>query len=82
MTLLLIGIGLSSLAGALMSLALNLAPNPYSLSDLVNWMMGSVANRSWADLLLALPAWALGAAPSSGVAVVNSEDGSLSGSAF
>lgn len=60
-TLLLIGIGLSSLAGALMSLALNLAPNPYSLSDLVNWMMGSVANRSWADLLLAAPAWALGA---------------------
>ena len=45
-TLLLIGIGLSSFAGALMSLALNMAPNPYSLADLVNWMMGSVANRS------------------------------------
>jgi iron complex transport system permease protein len=59
-TLLLIGIGLSSFAGALMSLALNLAPNPYSLSDLVNWMMGSVANRSWPDLVLAAPALALG----------------------
>lgn len=61
-TLLLIGIGLSSFAGALMSLALNLAPNPYSLADLVNWMMGSVANRSWADIMLAAPALAIGAA--------------------
>lgn len=60
-TLLLVGIGLSSLAGALTSLALNLAPNPYSLSDLINWMLGSVANRSWADVGMAAPAWALGA---------------------
>lgn len=61
-TLLLIGIGLSSVAGALMSLALNLAPNPYSLSDLVNWMMGSVANRSWADMAFGAPWWIAGAA--------------------
>jgi iron complex transport system permease protein len=61
-TLLLVGIGLSSLAGALTSLALNLAPNPYSLSDLINWMLGSVANRSWADVAMAVPAWVLGAA--------------------
>jgi iron complex transport system permease protein len=61
-TLLLIGIGLSSFAGALMSLALNMAPNPYSLSDLVNWMMGSVANRSWSDLVLPAPALVIGAA--------------------
>jgi len=61
-TLLLIGIGLSSFAGALMSLALNMAPNPYSLADLVNWMMGSVANRSWHDILLGAPGWVIGAA--------------------
>jgi len=61
-TLLLIGIGLSSFAGALMSLALNMAPNPYSLADLVNWMMGSVANRSWADILLGTSGWVIGAA--------------------
>ena len=61
-TLLLIGIGLSSLAGALISLALNMAPNPFSLADLVNWMMGSVANRSWADILLGAPGWIIGAA--------------------
>lgn len=61
-TLLLIGIGLSGFAGALMSLALNLAPSPFSLADLINWMMGSVANRSWADVRMAAPVWLAGAA--------------------
>ncbi|MEZ5998407.1 MAG: iron ABC transporter permease [Hyphomonas sp.] len=60
-TLLLVGIGLSSLAGALMALALNLAPNPWSLADLVNWMLGSVANRSWTDVVMILPVWIVGA---------------------
>ncbi|MCL4154953.1 UNVERIFIED_CONTAM: hypothetical protein GTU68_053433 [Idotea baltica] len=60
-TLLLVGIGLSSFAGALTSLALNLAPNPFALSDLINWLLGSVANRSWGDSLIALPAWLIGA---------------------
>ena len=53
--LILIGVGLSSFAGALMSLLMNLAPNPFSLSDMVNWMMGTVANRSVDDLMMALP---------------------------
>lgn len=61
-TLLLIGIGLSAFAGALMSLALNMAPNPFSLSDLVNWMMGSVANRSWDEIAVGAPGWIFGAA--------------------
>lgn len=59
-TLLLVGVGLSSLAGALTSLALNLAPNPFALSDLINWLLGSVANRSWSDLMFAIPAWMIG----------------------
>jgi iron complex transport system permease protein len=54
-TLILIGVGLSSLAGALMSLLMNFAPNPFSLSDMVNWMLGSVANRSFAEIGFALP---------------------------
>lgn len=54
-TLVLVGVGISSLAGAFMSLLLNLAPNPFTLSDMMNWMMGSVANRSMEDLLLAAP---------------------------
>ena len=54
-TLILIGVGLSSFAGALMSLLMNFAPNPFTLSDMVNWMLGSVANRSFEDLALAAP---------------------------
>lgn len=54
-TLILIGVGLSSFAGALMALLMNLAPNPFSLADMVNWMLGTVANRSLQDLAFAAP---------------------------
>ncbi len=54
-TLILVGVGLSSLAGALMALLLNLAPNPFSLADMLNWTLGTVANRSFDDLILAAP---------------------------
>lgn len=54
-SLILLGVGLSSFAAALMSLLLNLAPNPFSLADMINWMLGSVANRSFSDLGLAAP---------------------------
>jgi iron complex transport system permease protein len=59
-TLVLIGVGLSSLMGAMMMLLLNLAPNPFSLSDMINWTLGSVANRSFADLAFAAPFWLMG----------------------
>jgi len=61
LTLILAGVAINSLAGALTALALNLAPNPYSLADMVNWMLGSVDNRSWLDLGLAAPGWVAGA---------------------
>ncbi|MEM8767227.1 MAG: iron ABC transporter permease, partial [Pseudomonadota bacterium] len=48
-------VGLASFAGAMMSLLMNLAPNPFSLADMVNWILGSVANRSFDDLLFAAP---------------------------
>lgn len=54
-SLILVGVGLSSFAGALMALILNFAPNPFSLSDLVNWSLGSVANRSLGDVAVAAP---------------------------
>ncbi|MEE4283823.1 MAG: iron ABC transporter permease [Pseudomonadales bacterium] len=54
-TLILIGVGLSSFAAALMSLLMNFAPHPFTLADMINWMLGSVANRSYADLQLSLP---------------------------
>lgn len=59
-TLILIGVGLSSFAGALMALLLNLAPNPFSLADLMSWTLGSVANRSLPDIALVAPVIAVG----------------------
>lgn len=61
-TLILIGVGLSSFSAAAMSLLLNLAPNPFSLSDMINWLLGSVANRSLEDLAISAPFIVLGMA--------------------
>lgn len=54
-SLVLVGVALSSFAGALLALLMNFAPNPFSLADMINWMLGSVANRSFVDLALAMP---------------------------
>jgi len=54
-TLILLGVGLSSFSAAAMSLLLNLAPNPFSLADMINWLLGSVANRSFEDLKVVMP---------------------------
>ena len=62
LTLILVGVGLSSFATAAMTLLMNLAPNPFSLSDMINWMLGTVANRSLDDLVLAGPFIAIGLA--------------------
>ena len=59
-TLILVGVGLSSFSAALMSLLLNLAPNPFTLADMINWLLGSVANRSFDDLKISAPFVALG----------------------
>ncbi len=61
-TLILVGVGLSSFAGSLTALLMNLAPHPFSLSDMLNWMLGTVANRSFNDLLPAAPFLAAGLA--------------------
>lgn len=60
-SLVLIGVGLSSFAGGLIALALNLAPNPGALADLVNWTLGSVEGRSMEHVALASVLLALGA---------------------
>lgn len=60
-SLILVGAALSSFAGALMSLLMSTAQDLYSLSDMVDWMMGSVSNRSFDDLLLSGPFVAAGA---------------------
>jgi len=53
-SLILLGVGLSSLLGALMALVFNLSPSPVTTSEMLNWMMGSVQNRSWFDVLMCL----------------------------
>ncbi len=60
-TLILVGVGLSSFAGAMVSLLMNLAPNPFSLSDMLDWMLGSVANRSLDDIAVTAPFMVVGA---------------------
>ncbi len=61
-SLVLIGVGLSSFAGGLIALALNLAPNPGALADLVNWTLGSVEGRSMEHVILAAGLLIIGAA--------------------
>ncbi|UIJ47159.1 iron ABC transporter permease [Sphingomonas cannabina] len=61
-TLILVGVGLSSFAGSVMALLLNLAPNPFTLTDMVNWTLGSVANRSFDEIGAAAPFLVLGGA--------------------
>ena len=55
MTLLLAGVAVNAVASSLISLALNFAPNPYAMSEMVYWLLGSLANRSMADVHLAAP---------------------------
>lgn len=59
-TLILAGIVISALTGALTSLVLNLSPNPFAAADIVFWMMGSLADRSFTHVWLALPFIGLG----------------------
>lgn len=56
LTLLLAGMAISSLAGAAVSLALNLAPNPFAALEIAFWLLGSLEDRSFRHVSMALPA--------------------------
>lgn len=60
LTLILAGMAISAFASALTSLALNLSPNPYALTEVVFWLLGSLADRSLQHVALALPFMVLG----------------------
>ncbi len=62
LSLVLAGVAVSSFAVAMTALALNLAPNPYALSEMLFWLLGSVRDRSTDDLLRAVPFMAAGCA--------------------
>jgi iron complex transport system permease protein len=54
-TLLLAGLALGSLAGAATSLVLSLSPNPFAVTEIVFWMLGSFEDRSLHHVILAAP---------------------------
>ena len=62
LTLILAGIAVATLAGAGISLALNLSPNPFAAMEIATWLLGSLEDRSINHVLLALPCVAVGAA--------------------
>ena len=49
------GLMISSLAGALTSLAISLSPTPFAMSEIVTWLMGALADRSWREVEVAAP---------------------------
>ncbi|MDZ4369850.1 MAG: iron ABC transporter permease [Phenylobacterium sp.] len=59
-TLILFGVALSAFMGALTSLVFNVSPSPVTLSEVFGWLLGSVANRDWTDILRQAPAMAVG----------------------
>jgi iron complex transport system permease protein len=60
-TFLLAGVVLQSLAGSGVALALSLAPNPWAIGEIVNWLLGSLQDRSINELRLATPFVLVGA---------------------
>jgi len=54
-TILLVGVGISLSSGAATSFLLSISDNPYAVNEIVFWMLGSLANVSNDDLLLAVP---------------------------
>ncbi|MEQ8504220.1 MAG: iron chelate uptake ABC transporter family permease subunit [Rhodospirillales bacterium] len=55
LTLILAGVAINALAGALTTLALNLSPNPYAAFEVFFWLLGSLADRSLDHVALAGP---------------------------
>lgn len=61
-TFVLAGVIVQTVAAAAVALALSLAPNPWATQEILDWLMGSLADRSMQDVVLAAPFIALGAA--------------------
>src|SRR3546814_11432086 len=60
LTLILAGIAVGTLAVAGTSLALNLSPNPFAAMEIMTWLPGSLENRSFDPVWIALPCIAAG----------------------
>src|ERR1700759_5373492 len=53
--LILAGLAISSLAGAATALVMNLSSNPFVLLEIAFWLLGSLEDRSFRHVVLALP---------------------------
>ena len=62
LTLILVGIGIGGISIALTSLAMNLSPNPWAVSEIAMWLLGSVRDRTFDEVRLAAPFVGLGLA--------------------
>lgn len=62
LTLILAGIAMATLTTAGTSLALNLSPNPFAAMEIMSWLMGSLENRSYGHVWIALPCVVVGVA--------------------
>jgi iron complex transport system permease protein len=60
--LVLAGLAIGSLAGAATSLAISLSPNPFAITEIVFWLLGSLEDRSMVHVLLAAPFLAIATA--------------------
>ena len=60
LALILAGVAIATAAGAGISLAINFAPNPFAAIEIMTWLMGSLADRSFLHVWLALPCVAIG----------------------
>jgi iron complex transport system permease protein len=60
-TFVLAGVIVQTVAAAAVALALSLAPNPWASQEILDWLMGSLADRSMQDVVLAGPFIVLGA---------------------
>src|SRR6201996_4701771 len=60
--LILAGLAISSLAGAATSLVMNLSSNPFVALEITFWLLGSLEDRSFRHVMLAMPFIAAGAA--------------------
>lgn len=55
LTLILAGVAVTSFAGAMATLVLNLSPNPFAAMEILFWMLGSLNDRSMTHVWLAGP---------------------------
>jgi iron complex transport system permease protein len=59
--LILAGLAISSLAGAMTALVMNLSSNPFVVLEIAFWLLGSLEDRSFRHVVLAMPFIAAGA---------------------